>query len=353
MNKIKAVLIEVRADQNEESIRASLLTKASKEQKPDRRQPKAAVAGTDEHKGSKAAKAKPKAKAKSSEKGDKGPNPKKETGPKGKDDEDKGKGKRKETKDPNLKAKSKPTIACLFYPKGNCTCGDSCPFLHEPKAAAKPKAAAPSKTTVAAVIGSAGVSGASASNVAQCSSDVLFRRTLKRSSRSMIKSFFAAIIKPIVTLSSCIVGVTEPQGAATQATLCAGFGVVVKDAFPCMPAILSTGTALYSQSSRQVSHELEWIADSGADRDLGCDRAFAQQRFSKEMVNQNRIGVSPTKFETGNGSYTSDSCVQLTGNHFWGGSVQHDGRLPTCAFNGTDCCVGKALLDTRSVAIFR
>ena len=54
MNKIKAVLIEVREDQNEESIRASLLTKASKEQKPDRRQPKAAVAGTDEHKGSKA-----------------------------------------------------------------------------------------------------------------------------------------------------------------------------------------------------------------------------------------------------------------------------------------------------------
>ena len=127
---------------------------------------------------------------------------------------------------------------------------------------------------------------------------------------------FSAIIKPIVTVLSCIVGVTEPQGAATQATLCAGFGVVVKDAFPCMPAILSTGTALYAQSSRQVSHELEWIADSGADRDLGCDRAFAQQRFSKEMVNQNLIGVPPTKFETGNGSYTSDSCVQLTGNHF-------------------------------------
>jgi hypothetical protein len=83
-----------------------------------------------------------------------------------------------------------------------------------------------------------------------------------------------------------------------------------------MPAILSNRIALYAQSSRQVSHELEWIADSGAGRGLGSDRAFAQQRFSKEMVNQNLIGVPPTKFDTGNGSYTSDTCVQLTGNHF-------------------------------------
>lgn len=78
-----------------------MLTKASKEQKPDRRQPKAAVAGTDDEKGSKAvdtkgmpgptAKAKPKAKAKASGKGDKEPNPKKETNPKGKDNKTKAK----------------------------------------------------------------------------------------------------------------------------------------------------------------------------------------------------------------------------------------------------------------------
>ena len=204
---------------------------------------------------------------------------------------------------------------------------------------------------MAAVIGSAGVSGALASNVAQCSSDVLFRRTLKRSPWSMIKSSFAAIMKPIVTLLSCVVGVTEPQGAATQASLCASCGVGVEDAFPCMPAILSNGTALYAQSSRQVSHELEWIADSGAGRDLGSDRAFAQQGFSKEMANQNLIGVPPTKFETGNGSYTSDTCVQLTGNHFGEAQFNMMDDCP-CAFNGTDCCVRKALhLDTRSSAI--
>jgi hypothetical protein len=171
------VLIEGHKDQNEESIRASLLTKASKEQKPDRRQPKAAVAGTDDEKGSRAvdtkgmpgptAKAKPKAKAKASGKGGKEPNPKKETDPKGKDSNHKGKGKGKETKDPNPKAKSKQAVACLFFPKGTCTRGDSCPFLHEPKAAAKPRAAAPSKATVAAVIGSAGVSRPMLPNVLQ------------------------------------------------------------------------------------------------------------------------------------------------------------------------------------------
>ena len=118
-----------------------------------------------------------------------------------------------------------------------------------------------------------------------------------------------------------------------------------------MPAILSNRIALYAQSSRQVSHELEWIADSGAGRGLGSDRAFAQQRFSKEMVNQNLIGVPPTKLETGNGSYTSDTCVQLTGNHF--GEAQFNMMVDCpCAFNGTDCCVRKALhLDTRSSAI--
>ena len=49
---------------------------------------------------------------------------------------------------------------------------------------------------------------------------------------------------------------------------------------------------------------------------MGSDRAFVQLGFSKEMLNQNLIGVPPTKFETGNGSYTSDTCVRLTGNHF-------------------------------------
>ena len=56
-----------------------------------------------------------------------------------------------------------------------------------------------------------------------------------------------------MTLLSFAVGFTEPQGAAPQAALCASFGVGVKDAFPCMPAILSNRTALYAQSSRDLS----------------------------------------------------------------------------------------------------
>jgi hypothetical protein len=55
----------------------------------------------------------------------------------------------------------------------------------------------------------------------------------------MIKSSFAAIMKPIMTLLSCVVGFIEPQGAATQATLRASSGVGVKDAHPMYSVVCS------------------------------------------------------------------------------------------------------------------
>jgi hypothetical protein len=148
MNKIMTVVAESRENQNYESVRASLQPKA----KPA---PKAAVAkddpkrskdGTKGGKGEDSKglpsptshpKAKPKAKPKTSDEGSKGAGSGKGDG--------KGKGK------PKAKASKVP---CLFYPKGTCNRGDQCPFLHEPKAAAKPKAVATAKATVAFVVGS-------------------------------------------------------------------------------------------------------------------------------------------------------------------------------------------------------
>ena len=92
-------------------------------------------------------KAKPKAKPKTSDEGSKGAGSGKGDG--------KGKGKSKpdEKKDAKLRPKAKAsTVPCLFYPQGTCNRGDQCPFLHEPKAAAKPKAAATAKATVAFVV---------------------------------------------------------------------------------------------------------------------------------------------------------------------------------------------------------
>ena len=53
MGTVQAVVIEVREDQHEESIRASLFRKGPKDPKT-KPQPKAAVAGTDDAKDSKA-----------------------------------------------------------------------------------------------------------------------------------------------------------------------------------------------------------------------------------------------------------------------------------------------------------
>ena len=160
MNKIMTVVAESRENQNYESVRASLQPKA----KPA---PKAAVAkddpkrskdGTKGGKGEDSKglpsptshpKAKPKAKPKTSDEGSKGAGSGKGDG------KGKGKSRTDEKKDAKPKPKAKASkVPCLFYPKGTCNRGDQCPFLHEPKAAAKPKAAATAKATVAFVVGS-------------------------------------------------------------------------------------------------------------------------------------------------------------------------------------------------------
>ena len=47
-------------------------------------------------------------------------------------------------------------------------------------------------------------------------------------------SFGAGVKDAFPCIPSFAVGCTEPQGAATQAIVCASFGVGVTDAFPCM-----------------------------------------------------------------------------------------------------------------------
>ena len=105
------------------------------------------------------------------------PNPKKPPGPpakpkgKGKGNGFKGKGKGKgkggndakpsppPPKQGNDGAKAKPTVPCIFYPKGTCNRGTDCPFAHEAKATpakqSGSKAAAKTSAAVAFVLPSA------------------------------------------------------------------------------------------------------------------------------------------------------------------------------------------------------
>ena len=67
---------------------------------------------------------------------------------------------------------------------------------------------------------------------------------------------------------------------------------------------------MFAQSLSTKGHQIERIADSGAGRELSSEREFMQQGMS------NTRGISPIRFETGNGSYTSDTCVSLKGSTF-------------------------------------
>lgn len=154
--KLKATLYELREDTNEEAIRKSLHLNEGKGKGKGKVKPKAAPAVQKDETPT-ALPVNPKRKARP--KGDKD-NPKGSKGkgkgdkppkggsppvpPKAKADGPPSKAKPKDNRD-------KSTVPCLFFPKGTCNRGDSCPFSHEgPAAKAKPKAAAKGPATTKA-----------------------------------------------------------------------------------------------------------------------------------------------------------------------------------------------------------
>ena len=74
--------------------------------------------------------------------------------------------------------------------------------------------------------------------------------------------------------------------------------------------------ALIAQPKASDHISLEWIADSGAGRDTASIRAFSDQGIQNSIIQSSTQATSPVKFETGNGSYTSDTCVELNGESF-------------------------------------
>ena len=208
------------------------------------------------------------------------------------------------------------------------------PFLHDAKAAPAAKAkssAATAKATVAFVAAAASVPKAPAVHV-----ETSVKETLKKSAWATFKSSVHAFVKPFLALLSLTTGLGETQGVASLATLCesnttkcspsnanasgpiaSSCNTILPDinvARPGLPAILSH--AVTARSNLSSTFDLEWIADSGAGRDLGSERAFVQQGIPKEKFYEHVSNFHPTKFETGNGTFTSDTCVDLQGESF-------------------------------------
>ena len=166
-------------------------------------------------------------------------------------------------------AKAPPAVKsktpCLFFPKGTSNRGPSCPFAHvDPKPSAPGAAAkATVAATVAAILPHAAVGHASQRSIPS------------RSVRNVVKSVFGRILRWFI-------------GWSTIAT----------------PAIIP--------GSQVGPYQVEWIADSGAGRNLTSAKALAQQG----MYNFTPAQADPVEFVTGNGHFTSSEVVKTVGSCF-------------------------------------
>ena len=363
--KLKTTLIEMKEDQNEESIRAALQAQAKAKSKT-----KGNVAqtgeGDDAAATAVAAKAKPKAKAKA--KTNATPNPKgdskgKQLGPgAAANPASKGGGAKGDAK---AKAKPKPSDTpsahCIFWPKGTCNRGDTCPFVHDPKFAPKQSAAAAkaapgpkggaqggsssstsaAKATVAAVVASS-LPKASASEVrpdaqwATSTNQSWFYRTANAFVRPFV-SFFKCVttllcltdpmqhIPPIASLAIAPPGASQGMPAASlafappgasQGMPLASLAFAPPGASQGMPAVLAHQHAMIAQYETEGSYEISWIADSGAGRDLASMKAFQEQGIPKQCLDNSLQTIQHVRFETGNGCVKSDTAVVANGSKF-------------------------------------
>ena len=324
MSKIKWVLIEVREDQNEESARIASQNKTKADKTP---KPKAATAlpanqesPSNESKGLPVPKVKPKAKPnpKPKAKGDKGngdDNPK--SSGTGKDSaEGNPKGAKDKTKS-KAEENPKSNVACLFWAKGTCNLGDACPLHHDPKArpAAKPKAAAPAnvKATAALLVASRGLAHTSACS--QQEVEAVFDEA-RRLSWSVLKSSNFAFVKPLIAMMSYCNGVLSSTSEYAATASLVSTNVSLKDSYISCPAVIADEHAMIAQADNLDTYRLEWVADSGAGKDLASLEALVEQSVPSSIVHACVQSDDPIKFECGNGVTVSDTRSECSGNKF-------------------------------------
>ena len=160
----------------------------------------------------------------------------------------------------------------MFYPKGTCNKGPSCPFAHVNPKPSPPGAAA--KATVAATV-AAILPHAVDGHASQ-------RSIPSRSVRNVVSSVFGRILRWFI-------------GWSTIAT----------------PAIIPSAEVALP-GSQVGPYQVEWIADSGAGRNLTSAKALAQQG----IYNFTPAQADPVKFATGNGHFTSSKVVKTVGSCF-------------------------------------
>ena len=301
-DKLKTALWEIREDQNEEAIKNALSpSKGPKDTKP--KSANAAKVGeekdTELSKAAAAPKVKPKAPPRGAGKG---------KGKEGKGDAPKGPPPPKNPQNPakdksKADPKGKPSVPCLFYPKGTCNRGSECPFVHvDSKASAKEKAKQPSKAAPAAKATVATVLASSANQVSGASTSFAsnFASTLRYAFAP-----FRFLLSVSTAISSSITGTGVCINGASLLPSVNQVGV---------PAVVSHQHAMIAQNNCEGLYRIEWIADSGAGRDLASFQAFEAQGVPADVSQRAASSEGSVRFETGNGHVTSDSVVHANGN---------------------------------------
>ena len=310
-------LAELREDANERDFREAMLKETRTDTRPPKEKAKATAVAT--AKAAAAATVPPKKKTSPQPPP---PPPKRE----GKGDGGKGKGKGKnknkakgneksKAKGPPAKsgdggAKAKPTVPCIFFPKGTCNRGADCPFSHEAAPANPAKkgsgsaSSAAAKTSAAVALIMPGSASATACNPSPVRSHVV--TGLSAAWRFLMRwvTMFSTIMFP--TLAPHMHNASQLHASAA-------------------PALLSMPAGARVHSSEGNTYELEWIADSGAGRSLASIEALqAQGIFLDE---RSCCDDETIVFETGNGKTTSGSVLYTSGSTF-GDSRSY--MLPNC-----------------------
>ena len=262
-NKLKTTLLEMKEDQNEESIRTALQTQAEAKAKP---KGTVAQAGADEDATANAAAAKAKPKAK--------PKPKPATNPKGSSKGNQNgpsvptklnsKGKDTGKGDAKAKAKPKPntqSVPCIFWPKGTCNRGNECPFFHDPKAAPKASAAAAKGAPTTNPKGGASGGSAGYNAASQATAAIVVASSLSKASASEVRSectwstsiferfkhtIIVACARPFQSFFKCIAALTCLTNSVQQ-SLDGPLVLAPSGASQGLPAVLSYQHAMIAQ----------------------------------------------------------------------------------------------------------
>lgn len=322
--KLRACIHEMREDTNEESIRKSLQLNDSKGAGKDKPKPKAAVVVPDAE--SQTAlpvnpKSKAQPKAKDNSKGAKGKG-KGDNQPKGGNPPPKQPKATPAGPPPKAKAegsREKSKVPCLFYPKGTCNRGASCPFSHEaapakakPKAEAKGPAAA--KATVATLIATSASQGANA---------------VKTNTSFVAETLRLACLpfKFALTMLTAVSNLVMPFGQRSSDGDCLHISATSSSngslGLPVVVQRTSESACLATSSWNSGTTTLEWIADSGASRSLCSIRALQDQGLSGDVIQHSLQSADTLRFETGNGTTDSNHIISIHGHQFG----THDHRV--------------------------